>query len=258
MSNVAHIRRMEKRDDFENTLIGSLPRLPAYLDGNIKLFEFNENSRHGSFWFFTILGELQTESDENDNGQGFIHNKSYILDAWHEHRLFGLQMCTTESISKKHPPFYGNPSKSHMYPYLWANHHAGEKCVEYAFPLFCMVEHAGCREKWPEGMNSIEILWIAKRARGVGLGRRMSNEMRCTSVSNPLPEAVEFWRKVGFEVPTSTDKKRKLDNAEMSGRGEPRRRNGKTAVARSITLVANGSTLIELTYVTNKRALAQQ
>ena len=206
---------MEKRDDFENTLIGSLPRLPAYLDGNIKLFEFNENSRHGSFWFFTILGELQTESDENDNGQGFIHNKSYILDAWHEHRPFGLQMCTTESISKNHPPFYGKPSKSHMYPYLWANHHAGEKCVEYAFPLFCMVEHAGCREKWPEGMNSIEILWIAKRARGVGLGRRMSNEMRCTSVSNPLPEAVEFWRKVGFEVPTSTDKKRKLENAEM-------------------------------------------
>jgi len=87
------------------------------------------------------------------------------------------------------------------------------RCVEYAFPLFCIVEHAGHFDDLGNIDNNIEYLWIAKRARGVGLGRCMSNEMGCSAVFDVLPRCVEFWRKVGFEVPKPEDKKRKISDA---------------------------------------------
>jgi len=52
---------MEKRDDFEATLSGTLPKLPAYLDGKIKLFEFNENCRHRRIRHFRMSVEKTRE-----------------------------------------------------------------------------------------------------------------------------------------------------------------------------------------------------
>jgi len=84
MSHVAHIPRMERGDDWECPIGVIPPMLPAYLDGAIEPFEFNEDSVYGSFWFFKILAELQTEHEEAGGGRapGFIHNKISILNAW--------------------------------------------------------------------------------------------------------------------------------------------------------------------------------
>jgi len=64
-----------------------LVNLPAHLDGDINFFEFNENSRHGAYWFFKMIDELQKEYDNAGGGsaEGFIHNKPCLLKAWHEH-----------------------------------------------------------------------------------------------------------------------------------------------------------------------------
>ena len=82
------------------------------------------------------------------------------------------------------------------------------------------MKHAGSLEAWASGNNSIEFLWVAERARGVGLVRRMSDEMCCNAVSRPLPESVDFWRKVGFQVPAATDKDQKPSSAHMGSRVE--------------------------------------
>ena len=218
MARIApEITRMELRKDF-SCVPGVKPHaLPAYLDGTVDLFEFNKHSSHGAYWFFTLLDELQKEHEEAGGGaaNGFIHNKSSILTAWHEHRLFGLHMRKTDSVAKNHPRHDGNSCKTPVYKYIWANHTAGEDSVQYAFPLFCVVKNAGCRDAWEGGGNTIEYLWVAKRARGVGLGRCMSNEIRCNSVSHPVEESVEFWRKVGFEVPSTEKNKRKLGDATL-------------------------------------------
>jgi len=123
-------------------------------------------------------------------------------------------MHSTESVDNNHPSYSDIPSdEPPVYQYLWKNHTARGDCVKYAFPLFCVVEHAGHFEDLSIKYNNIEHLWVAKRARGVGLGRCMSNKMACDAVFDVLPRCVEFWRKVGFEVPKPKDRKRKISNA---------------------------------------------
>ena len=217
MSHVANIPRMERGDEWECPIGVKPPKLPAYLDGAIEPFEFNEDSVYGSFWFSKILGELQTEHEEAGGGRapGFIHNKTSILKAWREHRLFGLRMARTESVDKHHPSYSDIASdEPPVYQYLWKNHTAQGDSVKYAFPLFCVVEHTGHLDDLCNiTNNTIEYLWVAKRARGVGLGRCMSNEICCDAVFDVLPSCVEFWRKVGFEMPKPEDKKRKFSDA---------------------------------------------
>jgi len=183
-----------------------LVNLPPYMDGDIDLFAFNENSRNGTHWFFKMLDELQKEYDDSGGGhaEGFIHNKTCLLQAWHEHRLFGLKMSRTESLYNHHPPHL-----STVYKYIWTNYAAREDEVRYALPLFCVTQEPGSPHDWDMD-NAIEYLWVAKRARGLGLGRRMAREMCCNTVSEPLEDALAFWSKLGYQVPSVEEKKRKI------------------------------------------------
>jgi len=175
--------------------------LPPYLDGDIEVFEFNENSMHGTHWFFKMLDELQKEYDDAGGGpaEGFIHNKTCLLKAWHEHRMFGLKMARTESVFTHHPQELYE-SVPGVYPYIWTNYTAATSNVQCALPLFCVLQnprhpHAGSTE------NAIEYLWVAERARGVGLGRRMAREMCCSTVLSPMWSSVAFWNKLGYQLP---------------------------------------------------------
>ena len=51
MSHVPHIPRMERGDDWECPIGVIPPKLPAYLDGAIEPFEFNEDTCTGHFGF---------------------------------------------------------------------------------------------------------------------------------------------------------------------------------------------------------------
>jgi len=91
-----------------------------------------------------------------------------------------------------------------------------------------VVKNAGCRDAWEGGSNTIKFLWVAKRARGVDLGRCMSNEISCNTVSHPLEESVEFWRKVGFQVPSTEKNKRKLSNITLEMKMKQKTKTKKT------------------------------
>jgi len=44
----------------------------------------------------------------------------------------------------------------------------------------------------------------------------MSDEMCCNAVSRPLPESIDFWRKVCFQEPAAADKDWKLGSTKMA------------------------------------------
>jgi len=186
-------------------------KIPAYLDGDIEVFEFNENNRHGSYWFFKMLDELQGEYDDAGGGsaESFIHNKAQLLTAWNEHRMFGLKMSKIEKLHQHHSYHTGITGTSPMHKYLWTNLTAGEDDVQYAFPVFCVLKEL---EHHPEcGMDTaIEYLWVAKRVRGIGLGCRMVREMCCDAVLHPMRDAVKFWNKLGYQELCVVEKKRKI------------------------------------------------
>ena len=87
------------------------------------------------------------------------------------------------------------------------------------------------------GREAVIFLWVAKRARGVSLGRCMSNAICCNTVSYPLEESVEFWRKVGFQVPSTEKNKpqRKLSNMTLEMKMKQKIKTKKTTPVTPVT-----------------------
>jgi len=167
-----------------------LKGLPAYLDGEVRLFNFAEEGiDHDSLeWFFAIQHELMAEWTENDkNGRsnkGFIHNQSMILEAFVKGRLYGLSMPETQMM-------YENvtPDDPHFMT-------SGFTCqTHYRFPVFCVVDEN----------KRIDILWVAARMRRRGLGTRMVECLKTQGVVGArfVEGALPFWQRLG-KVTSST------------------------------------------------------
>jgi len=194
--------------EYDYSMFLQQPRLPAYLDGDIHLLELNSDRLHATDWFFSILEELQKAHDTNPEGPGggFIFSKTLVLEAWYQHRLFGLYVSGTGVLSQE---------SCDAEPFVMTRTVFGG--IKYIFPLFCIVDHAGAariRSKTtcvsasadataniPDGDRDggcIECLWAAERVRGNGLGQRLVAEVDCYAVENPVVPI--FWRKMGFTV----------------------------------------------------------
>ena len=162
---------------------------PAYLDGEVRLFNFAEDGiDHDSLeWFFAIQGELMEEWSENQrNGsdKGFIHNQSIILEAFVKGNLYGLCMPETQSM-------YDNVAPDD--PHFMASERTGRQ--DYRFPVFCAVDN-----------NRIDILWVAARMRRRGLGTRLVECLKARGVSGAdyidcVPGALPFWQRFGTVIP---------------------------------------------------------
>ena len=191
--------------EYDYSMFLQQPRLPAYLDGDIHLLELNSDRWHSTNWFFSILHELQHAHDTNPHavGGGFIFSKTLVLEAWYQHRLFGLYMSDTVSLSQE---------SRDADPFVMTRTILGG--IKYIFPIFCTVDAAGAA-RIKKKMNSsnpeesavpndefddgcIECLWAAERVRGKGLGQRLVAELNCYAVENPIVPT--FWRKMGYTV----------------------------------------------------------
>jgi len=182
---------------YGHAMVLQQPMLPAHLNGSIHHFDFNSDRWHASGWFFCLLDELQNAHDKTPTGAGggFIYSRQCILDAWHEHRLFGLYMSETESIRK----FCSEGDRFFMTSTIFDK-------AKYIFPVFCIVDQAGAPDPLTpprdhDGHRCMECLWVGERARGVGLGQRMVAEMNCLAVNNPV--ARDFWHKMGYTIDPS-------------------------------------------------------
>jgi len=160
-----------------------LKGLPAYLDGEVRLFNFAEDGiDHDSLeWFFAIQHELMAEWSENDkNGRpnkGFLHNQSMILEAFVKGRLYGLCMPETRMMSENVAP---------NDPHFMTSGFTG---LSYRFPVFCVVDED----------KRVDILWVAARMRRRGLGTRMVECLKTQGVSGALfvEHALPFWQRMG-------------------------------------------------------------
>jgi hypothetical protein len=194
--------------EYDYSMFLQQPRLPAHLDGDIHLLELNSDRWHSTNWFFSILHELQDAHDKNPHamGGGFIFSKTLVLEAWYEHRLFGLYMSDTVSTSLE---------SRDADPFVMTRTILGG--IKYIFPIFCIVDAAGAARihnkkqtrSTPQSDvldipdselddGCIQCLWVAERVRRKGLGQRLVAELNCYAVENPIVPV--FWRKMGYTV----------------------------------------------------------
>jgi len=161
-----------------------LKDLPAYLDGEVRLFNFAEDGidHHSLEWFFAIQHELMEEWSENDkNGcpnKGFVHNQSMILEAFVSGRLYGLCMSET-------PMMYDKVTAED--PHFLTSGFTG--IAQYRFPVFCAVDED----------NRIDFLWVASRMRRRGLGTRLVECLKTQGVVGArfVEGALPFWQRLG-------------------------------------------------------------
>jgi len=199
-------------------------RLPAGLDGKVENFEVNPDNEEGAYILFAIIDELQ---EEITNGcEGSRYSKTSLLQAWHEHRLFGLRMQATATLDNtetaKRTALGSSPcGVCTLSTYLWKNTLARTQTThghptQYMFPLFCVVRTVPT-SKHSDQMNCIESLWVAQRARGVGLGRRIVAEMNCWRVSRVQPKSTTFWHKMGYILTDPPPEKNTMQCADPAG-----------------------------------------
>lgn len=152
--------------------------LPAYLDGDVRLFNFAEDGiRHETLqWFFLIQDELKEDFEKN--GCCTLYDQGVILAAFVKGNLFGLCMTPTDSLFKN---VKGIEDPHFMRDGRVSSH-------KFRFPILCAVEN-----------HRITDLWVATRMRMKGLARLMLSLQKENGVSgaNYVESAVPFWARFG-------------------------------------------------------------
>lgn len=132
--------------------------------------------------FWCLLDELK------DDKSGFIHNKKHLLQAYKEDRLYGLIIIETDSMYQR------GANRDEIFCKFFDEK---KKLVRsrsmYLLPCLCITNEEG---------DKIEIIWVRKKERRKGFGRKMVELLKEKSPtgiiepSNPLPQAKKFWDKV--------------------------------------------------------------
>jgi hypothetical protein len=155
--------------------------LPAYLEGDVRLFSFADDgiNSHTLEWFFAIQCELIKDWNAREcKDNHFLCSRANILDAFVKGNLFGLCMTRTDSLDKN--------VKGIEDPHFMRHGRTGRH--KFRFPIICAVEN-----------NRITELWVATRMRMKGLARLMLSLQKENGVSgaNYVESAVPFWARFG-------------------------------------------------------------
>ena len=171
------------------------PTLPAYMDGHIELFDYNESD---AGHLVKLLEELRLEYAREHCG--FWDVRKGIIEAWNEHRLFGLRIDNSYEFYESNKKRGGDDDK-----YLMPLNGA------FVLPVYCAVDRPCPAEGGSinECLNEsiIEELWVAERVRGAGIGRRIVAEINARGVKDPASDAEKFWQKMGYGPVTHTKKR---------------------------------------------------
>ena len=152
--------------------------LPEHYDAVI--VEINPaNTERGfdaSAAFWGLLDELQAELDEDPENGGFYHNRSSLLKAYGENRMYGLCAFWSEEMFE-YKSFDDTIFVTNKY-----------QMVHRMLPCFLVL-----KKEWVDEPSVCTFLWTANRARNKGMANELLEFFDVRSASNPLPEAATFW-----------------------------------------------------------------
>ena len=140
------------------------------------------------------LGVAAFPSEDGPLPPGFYHNRAWIIDAYKQGCLFGLQVSENYAMyqdkdSRMNPIFM---KKRRAWPF---SVNTGQCDFSHSIPCFAVVnDKAGGKEK------ECSLVWVAERARNYGFGSRMMDDCRVTHASDVLVESTGFWDKIGFSL----------------------------------------------------------
>jgi hypothetical protein len=128
--------------------------------------------------FCALLDELYAELKEDPGNGSFFFNRSSLLQAYGEKRLYGLWVKWSEEMLE-HESFDD--------PIFVKKHHG---MVHRVLPCFIVLD-----KEWEDDGTSVccHYLWTARRAREKGMATTMLDFFDVRSVDNALPEAQVLW-----------------------------------------------------------------
>jgi hypothetical protein len=139
--------------------------------GALQEFKVDTDMAADVYWY--ILDLLQQEGD------GFLHNKVWIMDALVRGNVYGLKVTETDAMFErrawKDPIFNLLDRPKGMYRPM------------YMLPCFCIMEKDACT-----------IMWVHSSARGKGIGRAMVQLLDIQRAQHVLEQSVGFWMACGI------------------------------------------------------------
>jgi hypothetical protein len=152
--------------------------LPKHYAARIVAISPTGRTLCGSEAFCGLLDEMYADLKENPDSASFFYNRSSLLEAYGEKRLYGLWVPWNEEMYEH---------KSFDDPIFVKNTHG---MVDRVLPCFIVLD-----KKWDGGTSVCHYLWTAKRARNKGMAKEMLDFFNVQSAYNPLPEAKAFWER---------------------------------------------------------------
>ena len=128
--------------------------------GELQLDQINSED------FWCLFDELC-----NDNSE-FLNNRSTMVEAYKNGRLYGLRVNETEQMYKR----------GAIMDILFCDN------TFYLLPCFCIKEN-----------NTAVIIWTHTRARHMGFAKKLVELLQIEYAYNPLPDSIEFWKKCNVQ-----------------------------------------------------------
>lgn len=148
-----------------------------------------EHGFDGAEAFISLLDELKEDLDGSPDHMGFFHNRSSLLKAYSEGRMYGLCSFWSEEM---------NEHQSFDDPVFVTNKHGMVHCM---LPCFLVL-----KKEWDGAPSVCTFLWVAERARNKGMAKYMLDFFDVRSATLPLPEAKAFWAHHFAHVQDDIDK----------------------------------------------------
>jgi hypothetical protein len=152
--------------------------LPRHYAARIVEISPTERALCGPEAFCGLLDEMYAELKEDPENGSFFHNRSSLLEAYGENRMYSIWAPWTEEM---------HDNKSLDDPIFVKKSHG---MVHRVLPCFIVLD------KEFDGNSSVcKYIWTAKRARNKGLAKELLDFFDVRSVDNPLPAAHAFWER---------------------------------------------------------------
>ena len=134
----------------------------------------------------------ELEAEVKETGSGFSHNRIFLLEAYGEGRMFGLQVLWTKEMEERGSEKDAIFLKEEK---TWSR----SKCM---LPCFMVLDKPELDDDEAAGCD---ILWTAQRARCRGLASYILNEKYVRYANHPIPQAKAFWAKHFSRVQAELD-----------------------------------------------------